>query len=195
MSKRLIAMAYLLWLAATPAMAAPPSLEPGMLLVARAALPDPRFHDAVVLVVQHGSQGTAGLILNRPSRLTLTEVLPTLPVLAGADNKLSYGGPVAPRTFMVLVEAAGTPPQPAQRVLDSVYLTGTAQLSAWLDREPLGAVYRVFAGYVGWAPEQLAGETARGDWQVLPADRQVLFMTDLGGLWNELAHRQGLPVR
>ena len=195
MSKRLIAMAYLLWLAATPAMAVPPSLEPGMLLVARAALPDPRFHDAVVLVVQHGSQGTAGLILNRPSRLTLTEVLPTLPVLAGADNKLSYGGPVAPRTFMVLVEAAGTPPQPAQRVLDSVYLTGTAQLSAWLDREPLGAVYRVFAGYVGWAPEQLAGETARGDWQVLPADRQVLFMTDLGGLWNELAHRQGLPVR
>ena len=195
MSKRLVAMAYLLWLAATPAMAAPPSLEPGMLLVARASLPDPRFHDAVVMVVQHGSQGTAGLVLNRPSRLTLTEVLPTLPVLAGADNKLSYGGPVAPRTFMVLVEAAGTPPQPAQRVLDSVYLTGTAQLSAWLDREPLGAVYRVFAGYVGWAPEQLAGETARGDWQVLPADRQVLFMTDLGGLWNELAHRQGLPVR
>ena len=195
MSKRLIAMAYLLWLAATPAMAAPPSLEPGMLLVARASLPDPRFHDAVVLVVQHGSQGTAGLILNRPSRLTLTEVLPTLPVLAGADNKLSYGGPVAPRTFMVLVKAAGTPPQPAQRVLDSVYLTGTAQLTAWLNSEPPGAVYRVFAGYVGWAPEQLAGETARGDWQVLPADRQVLFMTDLGGLWNELAHRQGLPVR
>jgi len=194
-SKRLVAMAYLLWLAATPAMAAPPSLEPGMLLVARASLPDPRFHDAVVLVVQHGSQGTAGLILNRPSRLTLTEVLPTLPVLAGADNKLSYGGPVAPRTFMVLAEAAGTPPQPAQRVLDSVYLTGTAQLSAWLDSEPPGAVYRVFAGYVGWAPEQLAGETARGDWQVLPPDRQVLFMTDLGGLWNELAHRQGLPVR
>ena len=195
MSKRLVAMAYLLGLAATPAMAAPPSLEPGMLLVARASLPDPRFHGAVVMVVQHGSQGTAGLVLNRPSRLTLTEVLPTLPVLAGADNKLSYGGPVAPRTFMVLVEAAGTPPQPAQRVLDSVYLTGTAQLSAWLDSEPPGAVYRVFAGYVGWAPEQLAGETARGDWQVLPADRQVLFMTDLGGLWNELAHRQGLPVR
>jgi putative transcriptional regulator len=194
-SKRLVAMAYLLWLAATPAMAAPPSLEPGMLLVARASLPDPRFHDAVVLVVQHGSQGTAGLILNRPSRLTLTEVLPTLPVLAGADNKLSYGGPVAPRTFMVLVKAAGTPPQPAQRVLDSVYLTGTAQLTAWLNSEPPGAVYRVFAGYVGWAPEQLAGETARGDWQVLPADRQVLFMTDLGGLWNELAHRQGLPMR
>ena len=195
MSKRLVAMAYLLWLAATPAMAAPPSLEPGMLLVARASLPDPRFHDAVVMVVQHGSQGTAGLVLNRPSRLTLTEVLPTLPVLAGADNTLSYGGPVAPRTFLVLIETAGTPPHPAQRVLDSVYLTGTAQLTAWLDREPPGAVYRVFAGYVGWAPEQLAGETARGDWQVLPADRQVLFMTDLGGLWNELAHRQGLPVR
>jgi len=194
-SKRLVAMVCLLWLGAVPVVAAPPSLEPGLLLVARAALPDPRFHEAVVLVVQHGSQGTAGLILNRPSRLTLSEVFPALPVLAGADNKLSYGGPVAPRTFMVLVKAAGTPPQPAQRVLDTVYLTGTAQLAAWLDSEPPGAVYRVFAGYVGWAPEQLAGETARGDWQVLPGDGQVLFLTDLGGLWNELAHRQPLPMR
>jgi putative transcriptional regulator len=56
-------------------------------------------------------------------------------------------------------------------------------------------VYRVFAGYVGWAPQQLADETARGDWQVLPANEQVLFLSDLDGLWNELAHRQELPVR
>ena len=101
MSKRLVAMVCVLWLGAVPVLAAPALLEPGMLLVARAALPDPRFHEAVVLVVQHGSQGTAGLVLNRPSRLTLTEVLPTLPVLAGGDRKLSCGGPVAPRTFMV----------------------------------------------------------------------------------------------
>ena len=194
MSKRLVAMVCVLWLSAAPALAAPASLGSGMLLVARAALPDPRFHEAVVLVVQHGSQGTAGLILNRPSRLPLTEVLPTLPVLAGGDHKLSYGGPVAPWTFMALVKAAGVPPQPAQKVLDAVYLTGTPQLATWLDSGPPDAVYRVFAGYVGWAPEQLAGETARGDWQVLPAYEQVLFLKDLGGLWNELAHRQGLPV-
>ena len=195
MSKRLAIMACLLWLGTAPALAAPLSFEPGTLLVARASLPDPRFHEAVVLVVQHGSQGTAGLILNRPSRLVLSEVLPTLPVLPGADNRLSYGGPVAPRTFMALVKTAGTPPSPAQRVFDSIYLTGPAQLAAWLASEPPGAVYRLFAGYVGWAPEQLAGETARGDWQMLPGDGQVPFLTDLGGLWAELARRQGLPVQ
>lgn len=195
MSKRLAIMAGLLWLAATPAKAVPPALEPGILLVARAALPDPRFHEAVVLVVQHGSQGTAGLILNRPSRLALNEVLPTLPLLPGADNRLSYGGPVAPRTFMALIKTAGTPPYPAQRVFDSIYLTGPAQLAAWLASEPPTARYRLFAGYVGWAPEQLAVETARGDWQMLPGDGQVPFLTDLGGLWGELAHRQGLPVQ
>ena len=195
MSKRLAAMVCLLWLVAAPAKAVPASLEPGTLLVARAAMRDPRFHEAVVLVVQHGSKGTAGLILNRPSRLDLTELLPALPVQAGAEHKLSYGGPVAPRTFMVLVKTSGTPPQRAQRVLDSVYLTGPAQLAAWLDGAPPGVVYRVFAGYVGWAPEQLAGETARGDWQVLPGDGQVVFLAELGGLWNELAQRQGLPVR
>lgn len=195
MSKRLSLMACLLWLGTAPVMAAPPALEPGILLVARAALPDPRFHEAVVLVVQHGSQGTAGLILNRPSRLALSEVLPTLPLLPGADNRLSYGGPVAPRTFMALVKTAGTPPYPAQRVFGSIYLTGPAQLAAWLASEPPAPVFRLFAGYVGWAPEQLAGETARGDWQLLPGDGEVPFSTDLGGLWDELAHRQRLPVQ
>ena len=76
MSKRLAIMACLLWLGTTPAMAAPPALAPGILLVACASLSDPRFHEAVVLVVQHGSKGTAGLILNRMSRLADWQMLP-----------------------------------------------------------------------------------------------------------------------
>src|SRR5512139_143590 len=104
MKSWLIAVVCLLWQAASPVMASAVTPAPGMLLVARQSLLDPRFHQAVVLVVQHGSQGTAGLILNRPSRLGLAEVLPGLPVLAGSDAVLCYGGPVAPRTIIVLVK-------------------------------------------------------------------------------------------
>ena len=183
-------LACLLWQTATPVMAGTVIPEAGMLLVARPSLADPRFYQAVVLVVQHGSQGTAGLILNRPSRLGLAEALPELPVPVGNNRVLCYGGPVAPRSFLVLVKAAEKPPQPAQRVLAATYLTGPQQLAAWLDAGQPQASYRVFAGYAGWAPEQLANEVARGDWQVLPGDEQVLFAADLDGLWNELAHRQ-----
>jgi len=182
-------LACLLWQTATPAVADAVIPEAGMLLVARPSLVDPRFYQAVVLVVQHGSQGTAGLILNRPSRLGLAEALPELPELAGEAAVLCYGGPVEPRSFLVLVKAAKNPPQPAQRVLAATYLTGTRQLAAWLDAGQPQASYRVFAGYAGWAPEQLSIEVARGDWQVLPGDEHVLFAADLDGLWQELAHR------
>jgi putative transcriptional regulator len=48
----------------------------------------------------------------------------------------------------------------------------------------------VFAGYAGWAPGQLAGEVARGDWLVFPADETSLFTVDAAGQWDSLIRRR-----
>ena len=48
----------------------------GMYLVADEKMNDPRFKDRVILLIQHDNQGTAGLIVNRSSRLPLSAVLP-----------------------------------------------------------------------------------------------------------------------
>lgn len=191
MSRWLVAVC-LLGLAVAPVAAAPVHPEAGVLLVAREGLPDPRFHQAVVLLLQHGPQGTAGLIINRPTRLELAEALPDLALLATAET-LSYGGPVAPRAFMVLVKAEEPPPEPSQRLFDGVYLTGAEPLATWLGTVRPAATYRVFAGYAGWAPEQLADELARGDWRLLKATEQLLFTADPGGLWPALAAGEAAP--
>lgn len=195
MRRWLTAAVLLVWgaTAATSGLAAPP--EPGMLLVARTELPDVRFREAVVLVLQSDTQGSVGLIVNRPSRLTLTEALPALSPTAGQEGSLSYGGPVAPRTLIALVKTSEIPPDPAQKIFASIYLTGSEPLSAWLAKGPPGAQYRVFAGYAAWAPGQLEGELARGDWQLLPADEQLLFSPEVAGLWQELAGRNAVPAR
>jgi putative transcriptional regulator len=179
----------LFWLTVALPAAAAVAPEAGLLLVARPELPDPRFREAVILLVQHGPAGSAGLILNRPSRLALAEVLPELPAATGPEGLLSYGGPVAPRDFMVLVRAQGEPPEPSQKVIGNVYLTGTEQFAAWLDKNCQHAAYRVFAGYGGWSPGQLEKEMVRGDWQLLSADEQTPFVADMTGLWQALAGR------
>jgi len=179
---------------AAPAWAATVAPEAGMLLIARPDLPDPRFRDAVILLVQHGPQGAAGLILNRPSRMPLPEVLPKLPPGTGEVKTLAYGGPVAPRAFMVLVLVQGEPPEPSQKVLGNVYLTGPEQLLAWLEKTRGIDSYRVFAGYGGWAPGQLAAEMIRGDWQVLPAAERHLFSPDVAGLWWQLVKPEPVPA-
>ena len=162
------------------------ALEAGMLLVARDEMPDVRFREAVVLIVQGGARGTAGLVLNRPSRLVLAEAVPALAELAGSDRVLSYGGPVAPQSLMALVKAVDAPPEPAQQVFARIYLTGPESLAGWLSGREVPPDYRVFAGYAGWAPGQLDRELAQGDWLVLAADEDALFADDEAGLWPML---------
>jgi len=183
------------WLTATAVMAAPVHPEAGALLVAREGLPDPRFHQAVVLLLEHGPQGTAGLIINRPTRLGLAEALPGLQAVAAVVDPLFYGGPVAPRVFIVLVNTAESPPEPSQKLLDAVYLTGPEPLADWLGTERPRSAYRVFAGYAGWAPEQLASELLRGDWQIVKATEQLVFGADPGGMWSHLSGDEIEPPR
>ena len=63
---------------AVPALAgmefSPSSVGRGVLLVASPSLDDPNFRQAVVLVVEHGPEGTLGLILNRSTRVLLSAV-------------------------------------------------------------------------------------------------------------------------
>ena len=76
---------------AVPALAgpefAPSSIKKGVLLVASPSLEDPNFRQAVVLIVEHGPQGTFGVILNRSTKVLLSEALPKLTVLKGTSYR------------------------------------------------------------------------------------------------------------
>ena len=172
-----------------PGVAMAADLAPGMLLVARDQIQDPRFRETVVLVMQHEHQGTVGLILNRPSRLPLAEAVPDQQELNKTTVTLSYGGPVAPESLLVLVAAGETPPTPALQIFGSLYVTGIEPLAAWLAPGRPAADYRVFLGYAGWGTGQLEREMQTGAWQILPPDAQQPFTSQLDSLWSELRKR------
>jgi putative transcriptional regulator len=189
---RLLAVALLLFVnLLLPGVAMATDLAPGMLLVARDQIQDPRFRETVVLVLQHEPRGTVGLILNRPSRLPLAEAVPDQQELNKTTVTLSYGGPVAPEALLVLVAAGENPPIPALQVFGSLYVTGIEPLTAWLAPGRPAANYRVFLGYAGWGTGQLDREMQAGAWQVLPADAQQPFTNQLDSLWTELRKRDG----
>jgi putative transcriptional regulator len=160
--------------------------EVGTFLVASETLVDPRFRKSVILLVQHDAEGSGGLIVNRPSRLPLGEILGKEAAFAGIAGHLFYGGPVAPNALLVLARVDGPAPQPAEQIIEEVYLTGIQELAEWLDETPATPEYRVFTGYAGWAPGQLTAEMKRGDWQVLPADAESLFREGAADLWARL---------
>ncbi len=69
------------------------SLRPGMLLVATPDLRDPHFRRTVVYLVAHGSDGTVGVILNRPSETAVQNVLPSWASHTSRPHAVFAGGP------------------------------------------------------------------------------------------------------
>ncbi len=167
------------------------ALEPasGRLLVAADTMADVRFRETVILLLRHDRRGSLGLVLNRPSRLPLAEAVPNADVFRNQKGLLWLGGPVAPGSALVLTSSdrlAGKP------VLSGVWVSGLRELIQALGQGEDVGRFRVYAGYAGWAPGQLAGEIARGDWQVQPATVELVF-GDAAGLWRQLSHK-AVPV-
>jgi putative transcriptional regulator len=162
-----------------------------MFLVADKQLNDPRFRDGVILLIQHNAQGSAGLVVNRGSRLSLATILPEDSRLLGGKSTLSYGGPVEPNTLLALVKVRNHPPEPADEVVEGLYVTGVGVLDEWPDFATEVVGYRTFVGYTGWAAGQLNKEIERGDWFVLPADAESVLAGAQEQLWERL--RQTLP--
>jgi putative transcriptional regulator len=171
----------------------PSSVEKGVLLVASPSLDDPNFRQAVVLVVEHGPEGTLGLILNRSTNVLLSEALPDITVLKGTSYRLFAGGPVEP-TRLLLLSRLKEPPADARSVFDGVYVGGTPRvLERIITQAEPTETFRAFAGYAGWAPGQLAFEMLQGSWAVLPPDSFNIFDKDPATLWPDSLSRLQAP--
>lgn len=189
MRRWLAAFALLLWGAAAAAQGQGSGSPNGVFLVAKPDLADPNFAKAVVLVTQTEDYSTVGVIINRPTVLKLADFVsdPGLDTSKYGD-RLYLGGPVM-RNALLAVFQSDTPPEaPAFHVLRKLYLTmHPDNVVKLLASDAIR--YRLYAGFSGWAPRQLESEFNREGWYVLPADEEIVFRKDTGGIWDELVER------
>jgi putative transcriptional regulator len=159
----------------------------GQLLIASPSLNDPNFRRTVVLVTEHGTEGAAGLVLNRRSEAPVSELVPQLEPLVEDDEPVYVGGPVQPNAVLVLGEFVdpgdaavplfGALGFPALDEPDSIVIETTRR--------------RVFAGYAGWGAGQLEDEIEREDWILEPAQPDDAFTDAPEGLWADVLRRKG----
>lgn len=165
----------------------------GMLLVASRGMADPRFKQAVVLLLEHGEEGSLGVIINRATRLTLARVLPELDVPEKNRHKLFFGGPVGLNMLLFLIRGEN-PPGGAENVVTDVYYSADrAMLEGLLARRVGVDALRLYVGHSGWAPGQLAAEIAQGDWSLVQGDATTLFDKDIKTIWPDLMDRLPPP--
>jgi putative AlgH/UPF0301 family transcriptional regulator len=167
-------------------------VRPGALLVAMPALTDPTFAGTVVYVLDHSDSGTLGVVLGRPSQVEIRDVLPGWCDLAVEPGVFHVGGPCETDTALCLAvspTAVAEGDSPLRRVAGDVYLVDLDSEPGDLQEELSGL--RVFAGYAGWSPGQLAGEIAEGAWACVPGHPDdVLSLLAGPELWRAVMGRQ-----
>ena len=162
----------------------------GRLLVAEPLLGDPNFQRTVVLVIEHTAEGALGLVLNRPTDLSVAGALPAWDHLATAPAVLYVGGPVEERSGWCLARAVD--PDGLDGFVPVLGDLGLLDLGA--DPDGLVGVVtdcRVYAGYSGWGAGQLDHELSEDAWIVVDAEPDDPFVQDPRDLWQRILERQG----
>jgi len=177
-------LAVVAWL--TPATAhSEEDVAAGKFLVATEEVRGEIFARTVILLLHYDETGAMGLVVNRPTEVTLGEILTEPKALSGyRDTTLYWGGPVQMSSVRVLL-LADSPPNGGATIVDNIHLVSFDKAMAGGRFDP--ASLRLFIGYAGWAPGQLDGELAIGSWEVMPANAELVFADDPGGIWQRLS--------
>lgn len=164
------------------------ALATGKLLIAEPFLSNPNFARSVILLCEHGTEGTVGFILNRATELTLGDLLPELytPLL-----KIYQGGPVQLDTLHMLHRSPGN--FGGNEIFPGVFWGGSyeALQEAILNNDYQPIDLRLFVGYAGWSPGQLEKELDEGSWIVTDLAQEILFETESENIWREAIRSLG----
>jgi putative transcriptional regulator len=99
------------------------------------------------------------------------------------------GGPVQPEIGLTVhsaeYQAGGTLSVAAQ-----IAMTRTTEVLRDLGHGKGPKRFLFALGYAGWAPGQLEGELARGDWFTAPGELGLIFDADRDGLWERAMARR-----
>lgn len=167
-----------------------PNLPPasGRILIANPFLADSNFARSVVLLCEHGPEGTVGFVLNRPTELTLSDLLPDLatPLLS-----IFQGGPVQLDTLHMLHRTPEL--YSGVEIAPGIYWGGSYEaLQESISENTYQPIdLRLFVGYSGWSPGQLDTEMEQASWIVAEPDESLLFETDNDHLWRRAVESLG----
>jgi putative transcriptional regulator len=161
----------------------------GKFLVASPQLTDPNFAQTVVFIAQHTEEGALGVVLNRPSEKSISDVWKLLEKKHCDSTQLVHiGGPV-PGPLLALHTLLT---ENDQEIIPGLYLTAQEDAFETLIRQT-EENFRLFSGHAGWAGGQLENELQAGGWLSSKATVDDVF-SDHKDLWKRMTSRIGLSI-
>lgn len=147
-------------------------------LIAMPNMVDPLFARSLVYLCEHGEHGAMGVIVNKPSGVTMAQLFTQIE-LPLADSTLGsapvlFGGPVQTERGFVLHRPAGSW-QSSLLPTDALALTTSKDVLSAVSVGQGPEQLLVSLGYAGWDAGQLEQEIADNAWLTVEADPDILF--------------------
>jgi putative transcriptional regulator len=145
------------------------------------AMQDPVFGGTVVYVCEHNENGVLGVVINKPTDMTMQVLFERIDLEPSSDlahsivdEPIMFGGPVQDDRGFVLHT-------PGARYSSSLTVTEEVAFTTSIDVLEAVAMGQgpermlVSIGYSGWSPGQLEDEISRNGWLTVGADPRILF--------------------
>ncbi len=157
----------------------------GRLLVSEPFMADPNFKRSVILITEHGIEGSVGYVLNHVGNLLIKDVVEES---AESNNLIYFGGPVAPDTLHFIHRCYGKM-QSGEPIGNGLYWNGNFEtLKILMNTNTIeDHEIKFFMGYSGWDSGQLSREIEVNAWIVSDiSDQDILFNNDDEKLWRDV---------
>jgi putative transcriptional regulator len=165
-------------------------IQKGTFLIASPDIEMGLFFRSVVLICEHSSNGSFGLVVNKSLDLELPEEIINIHNLANPQVGIRAGGPVQTNQMMLLHTSDRIPQQTLQ-ICDGVYLGGDLEFLQEAITDENGPPIHLCFGYAGWASGQLEREFLDGNWFIHPASAKQIFQTSSEKLWPAVLREMG----
>jgi putative transcriptional regulator len=170
----------------------------GQFLIAMPSMADPNFDRTVTYICEHNDDGALGIIINRPTALSLGEILVQMDLktedAALASQPVLQGGPVQPERGFVIHDEDGESFGSTLAVPNGLRVTTSRDILVSL-AEGHGPPRAVIAlGYAGWGPGQLEAEMVANAWLTVPAAPDIIFSVPYARRWESAAALLGVSI-
>lgn len=162
-------------------------VQAGFFLLAEPLLDDPNFDRTVILVCQHSEEGAFGLIVNRPTEITVSDATDLLEI----ENRLFVGGPVEQHTMHFLHTISSL--KESLTISEDIFWGGDFEhlQKLALKGEITEENCRFFVGYSGWSELQLEAELENNTWIISKVNPKIMFEHEPQNLWNAILKKMG----
>ena len=148
-------------------------------LIAMPGTAESSFSGTVIYVCEHSPRGALGLVINRPTDITLKDLFERVDLRLDqpglAEQTVYYGGPVQTERGFVLHNSTEDTYASTLQVAGGLQMTTSKDVLEGIAAGHGPARFFVALGYSGWSAGQLEDEIAHNGWLTVDADASIIF--------------------